>query len=131
MRQAKVKNGTVGFLREDADLPFINLHLFETMKEVYTIPHYWRDRDGRMSHLWHLDSVPKNTKVTCQFKQRGMKHTFWCVTDPESDLVGKVFIVGFRFNDRIEDEKEFSTTYENSSPLVKYSLFAEKFLTKN
>ena len=63
-------------------------------------------------------------------RQRGMKHTFWAVTDPESELVGKVFIVGFRFDDRLELQDEMSFQYENISPFVKYSLLSEKYLTK-
>tara|TARA_R100000426_G_scaffold32219_1_gene26451 strand:+ start:1060 stop:1479 length:420 start_codon:yes stop_codon:yes gene_type:complete len=132
MKQAKVRKGTVAFLKDDLHLPFINLanSKFNTMKDVYTIPHYWRDRDGKMSHLWHLDYLPRNTKVTCTHRERGMKHTFWAVTDPESDSIGKVFVVGFRFDDRFEMEDELSFQYENISPFVKYSLLSEKYLTK-
>ncbi len=130
MRQAKVNKGTVAFLRDDLHLPFINLSKFKTMKDVYTIPHYWRDSDGKMSHLWHIDMLQRNTKITCMHRERGMKHTFWAVTDPESESIGKVFVVGFRFDDRIENELDMSFQYENISPFVKYSLLSEKYLTK-
>ena len=41
-----------------------------------------------------------------------------------------MFVVGFRFDDRIEMEDEMSFQYENISPFVKYSLLSEKYLTK-
>jgi hypothetical protein len=64
-------------------------------------------------------------------RERGMKHTFWAVTDPESESIGKVFVVGFRFDDRIENSTDDMTfEYENISPFVKYSLLSEKYLTK-
>ena len=131
MRQAKVRKGTIAFLKDDLYLPFINLGRFSKMKDVYTIPHYWRDNDGKMSHLWHLDLLQRNTKITCMHRERGMKHTFWAVTDPESESIGKVFVVGFRFDDRIENSTDDMTfEYENISPFVKYSLLSEKYLTK-
>tara|TARA_Y100001972_G_C7578751_1_gene290338 strand:- start:53 stop:454 length:402 start_codon:yes stop_codon:yes gene_type:complete len=130
MRHAKVRKGTVAFLKDDLHLPFINLNLFKEMKDVYTVPHYWRDSEGKMSHLWHLDLLSRNTKVTCMHRERGMKHTFWAVTDPESDSIGKVFVVGFRFDDRINCDEEMTFDYSNISPFVKHSLLSEKCLTK-
>ena len=54
-----------------------------------------------------------------------LKHTFWVVTDPESELVGKMFIVGHTFKDRKEDEFE-KFEYSNISPTLKYSILSEK-----
>ena len=129
MKQAKVRNRTVGFFRADAEVPFINLEMFETIKDATGIPHYWRDRDGSVSQFWHGGVIPKGTGVMCKHRERGMKHTFWVVTDPESDLVGKMFIVGHTFKDRVETEDE-KFEYSNISPTLKYSILAEKPLTK-
>ena len=51
MKQAKVKRHTVGFFRKDAEAPFINLEMFETITAATSIPHYWRDGDGNVSLL--------------------------------------------------------------------------------
>ena len=129
MKQAKVRRHTVGFFRNDAEVPFINLEKFETITAATSIPHYWRDDDGKVSQYWHSGVIPKGTGVVCAHRERGMKHTFWTVTDPESELVGKVFIVGHTFKDRkeIEDER---FEYSNISPTLKYSILSEKPLTK-
>ena len=58
-------------------------------------------------------------------RERGMKHTFWIITDPESELVGKMFIIGHTFKDRREVEDE-RFEYSNVSPTLKYSILAEK-----
>ena len=55
-------------------------------QQATSIPHYWRDRDGKVSQFWHSGVIPKGTGVVCQHRERGMKHTFWTVTDPESEL---------------------------------------------
>ena len=103
----------------------INLNMFETIKDATGIPHYWRDSDGNVSQFWHAGTIPKGTGVMCAHRERGMKHTFWTVTDPESDLVGKMFIIGHTFKDRreIEDER---FEYSNISPTLKYSILSEK-----
>ena len=129
MKQAKVRRHTVGFFRNDAEVPFINLEMFETITAATSIPHYWRDSDGKVSQFWHSGVIPKGTGVVCTHRERGMKHTFWTVTDPESELIGKVFIVGHTFKDRKEDEFE-KFEYSNISPTLKYSILAEKPLTK-
>ena len=129
MKQAKVRKHTVGFFRNDAEVPFINLEMFETIKDATGIPHYWRDRNGNVSQFWHSGVIPKGTGVVCQHRERGMKHTYWTVTDPESDLIGKMFIIGHTFKDRIETADE-RFEYSNISPTLKYSILAEKPLTK-
>ena len=129
MKQAKVRRHTVGFFKRDAEVPFINLSMFDTIKDATGIPHYWRDADGNVSQFWHAGVIPKGTGVVCAHRERGMKHTFWVVTDPESDLVGKMFIVGHTFKDRKENEFE-KFEYSNISPTLKYSILAEKPLTK-
>jgi len=54
-----------------------------------------------------------------------MKHTFWTVSDPESELVGKMFVIGHTFRDRKEtDDEKFE--YSNISPTLKYSILSEK-----
>ena len=129
MKQAKVRRHTAGFFRNDAEVPFINLEKFETITAATSIPHYWRDDEGNVSQYWHSGVIPKGTGVVCTHRERGMKHTFWTVTDPESELIGKVFIVGHTFKDRkeIEDER---FEYSNISPTLKYSILSEKPLTK-
>jgi hypothetical protein len=129
MKRAKVKKHTVGFFREDAEAPFINLEKFETVTAATSIPHYWRDADGSVSQFWHAGIISKGTGVVCIHRERGMKHTFWTVADPESDLVGKIFIVGHTFKDRKEYEFD-KFEYSNISPTLKYSILAEKPLTK-
>ena len=129
MKQAKVKRHTVGFFRKDAEVPFINLEMFETITAATSIPHYWRDGDGNVSQFWHAGVIPKGTGVSCTHRERGMKHTFWTVTDPESDLIGKVFVIGHTFKDRTEEEFE-KFEYSNISPALKYSILSEKPLTK-
>jgi hypothetical protein len=128
MKQSKVRDGTIAYLKDDTYLPFINLNRFKSTEEVKGIPHYWRSNDGKMSHLWHTDNLKRNTKVTCFHRERGMKHTFWLVTDPESDAYGKIFVVGFRFDDREESEEDFTFKYTNISPFVKHSLLSERYL---
>ena len=130
MKHAKVRNRTVGFFRRDAEAPFINLEMFKTIEEATGIPHYWRDENGKVSQFWHSGVIPKGTGVMCKHRQRGMKHTFWVVTDPESDLVGKMFIIGHLFRDRIEDSEEMTDKYRNASPMLKHSILAEKPLTR-
>ena len=125
VKRAKVRNRTVGFFRHDAEVPFINLNKFATIADAVGIPHYWRDRDGNVSQFWHSGTIPKGTGVMCQHRERGMKHTFWVVTDPESELVGKMFIIGHTFKDRKETEDE-RFEYSNISPTLKYSILAEK-----
>ncbi len=129
MKQAKVRNRMSGWFRNDAEVPFINLEMFETVEQATGIPHYWRDSDGNVSQFWHTGVIPKGTGVTCKHRERGMKHTFWIVTDPESELVGKMFVIGHTFKDRKEDEFE-KFEYSNISPTLKYSILAEKPLTK-
>ena len=129
MKQAKVRKHTVGFFRNDAKVPFINLEMFDTISEATGIPHYWRDRDGNVSQFWHSGVIPKGTGVVCQHRERGMKHTFWTVSDPESELVGKMFVIGHTFKDRVETEDE-RFEYSNISPTLKYSILAEKPLTR-
>ena len=129
MKQAKVRKHTVGFFRNDAEAPFINLEMFETIKQATGIPHYWRDRDGNVSQFWHSGVIPKGTGVVCRHRERGMKHTYWTVSDPESELIGKMFIFGLTFKDRIETADE-RFEYSNISPTLKYSILAEKPLTK-
>ena len=124
VKRAKVRNRTVGFFRHDAEVPFINLNKFATIADAVGIPHYWRDRDGNVSQFWHSGIIPKGTGVMCQHRERGMKHTFWVVTDPESELVGKMFIIGHTFKDRKETEDE-RFEYSNISPTLKYSFLAE------
>ena len=128
MKQAKVRRGTVAYLRDHQQVPFLNLAHFRDEKEIKTIPYYWRDKEGKMSHLWHMDSLPRNTKVTCYHRQRGMKYSMWTVTDPESEAIGKIFIVGFRFDDREEDEEEQTFRYTNVSPFIRHSLLSDKHL---
>jgi len=125
MKRAKVRRRTVGFFRHDADVPFINLSMFETIKDATGIPHYWRDSDGDVSQFWHAGTIPKGTGVMCAHRERGMKHTFWTVTDPESELVGKMFIIGHTFKDRREVADE-RFEYSNISPTLKYSILSEK-----
>jgi len=129
MKQAKVRNKTYGWFRRDAEVPFINLEKFSTISDATSIPHYWRDKDGRLSQFWHAGHIPKNTGVMCIHRERGMKHTYWSVVDPESDLVGKIFIVGHTFKDRFENDDE-DYEYSNVSPSLKYSILSEKPLTK-
>jgi len=129
MKRAKVRKHTVGFFRNDAEVPFINLDMFETIKDATGIPHYWRDHDGNVSQFWHAGVIPKGTGVVCRHRERGMKHTFWTVSDPESELVGKMFIIGHTFKDRIEIEDE-RFEFSNISPTLKYSILAEKPLTR-
>jgi hypothetical protein len=129
MKQSKVRRGTVGFFRQDAEVPFINLSKFETITAATSIPHYWRDKEGSVSQFWHSGTIPKGTGVMCAHRERGMKHTFWLVTDPESDLIGKVFIIGHTFKDRTEHEFD-KFEYSNISPTLKYSILAENPLTK-
>jgi hypothetical protein len=52
----------------------------------------------------------------------------WVVTDPESEAIGKIFIVGFRFDDREEDEEEQTFRYTNVSPFIRHSLLSDKHL---
>ena len=125
MKRAKVRRHTVGFFRQDAEAPFINLSMFETVKAATGIPHYWRDADGNISQFWHAGVIPKGTGVMCAHNERGMKHTFWTVTDPESELVGKMFVIGYTFKDRREVEDE-RFEYSNISPTLKYSILSEK-----
>ena len=125
MNRRKVKNNTVGFFRQDTEVPFVNLEMFDTVDDAMSIPHYWRDRDGNLSQFWHSGTIPKGTGVMCRRREFGMKHTFWVVTDPESELVGKVFVVGFVFKDRKETSDE-CFEYSNISPAVKYSVLSEK-----
>ena len=125
MKRAKVRRHTVGFFRQDAEVPFINLSMFETVKAATGIPHYWRDADGNISQFWHAGVIPKGTGVMCAHNERGMKHTFWTVTDPESELVGKMFVIGYTFRDRREVEDE-RFEYSNISPTLKYSILSEK-----
>lgn len=125
MKQSKVRNRTVGFFRREVDVPFINLEMFSTIDEATSIPHYWRDKQGRVSQFWHAGVIPKGTGVTCKHRERGMKHTFWVVTDPESELVGKMFIVGHTFKDRRETEDD-RFEFSNESPSLKYSILSEK-----
>ena len=129
MKRAKVRKHTVGFFRSDAEVPFISLEMFDTIKDATGIPHYWRDRDGNVSQFWHSGVIPKGTGVVCRHRERGMKHTYWTVSDPESELVGKMFIIGHTFKDRIETADE-RFEYSNISPTLKYSILAEKPLTK-
>ena len=65
MKQAKVRKHTVGFFRNDAEVPFINLEMFDTIDQATGIPHYWRDRDGNVSQFWHSGVIPKGTGVVC------------------------------------------------------------------
>ena len=125
MKRAKVRNNTVGFFRHDAEVPVINLEMVVTFKHATGIPHFWRDRAGNVSQFWHAGVVPKGTGVMCAHRERGMKHTFWIITDPESELVGKMFIIGHTFKDRREVEDE-RFEYSNVSPTLKYSILAEK-----
>tara|TARA_Y100001937_G_C6945474_1_gene252285 strand:+ start:167 stop:556 length:390 start_codon:yes stop_codon:yes gene_type:complete len=129
MKQAKVRKHTIGFFRNDTQVPFINLEMFDTIKAATGIPHYWRDCDGNVSQFWHSGVIPKGTGVVCKHRERGMKHTFWVVSDPESELIGKMFIVGHTFKDRTETEDD-TFEYSNISPTLKYSILAEKPLTK-
>ena len=99
--------------------------MFETVKAATGIPHYWRDADGNISQFWHAGVIPKGTGVMCAHNERGMKHTFWTVTDPESELVGKMFVIGYTFKDRREVEDE-RFEYSNISPTLKYSILSEK-----
>ena len=93
MKQAKVRRHTVGFFEHDAEVPFINLSMFETIEDATGIPHYWRDADGKYRSSGMLASY-RRVRALCVPIATGMKHTFWVVTDPESELVGKMFIVG-------------------------------------
>ena len=129
MKQSKVRKHTVGFFRNDAEVPFINLEKFKTIEDATGIPHYWRDRDGNVSQFWHSGVIPRGTGVVCKHRERGMKHTFWVVADPESELVGKIFVIGHTFKDRVETEDE-RFEYSNISPTLKYSILSEKPLTK-
>ena len=80
MKQAKVRKHTVGFFRNDAEVPFINLEMFETIEQATGIPHYWRDRNGNVSQFWHIQlddpmSIPtfkKHRKST--FYVPGLEH---------------------------------------------------------
>ncbi len=130
MNQAKVKRGVVGFFKKDTMAPFVSLEEFTTITEATGIPHYWRDHNGCVSQFWHAAEIPKNTAAMCMRRERGMKHTFWLITDPESDLVGKIFVIGHTFKDRIENEDEMTFEYLNVSPTLKHSILAEKPLTK-
>ena len=102
--------------------------MFETITAATSIPHYWRDSEGKVSQFWHNGVIPKGTGVVCTHRERGMKHTFWTVTDPESELIGRC-LLDMRFKDRKEDEFE-KFEYSNISPTLKYSILAEKAIDK-
>ena len=53
MKQSKVKKHTVGFFRNDAEVPFINLEMFETIKQATGIPHSGVTVTG-MSHSFGM-----------------------------------------------------------------------------